>query len=97
MNPMAGMMNNMAQNVVKNAVGNNPLFAVLNALKNGNNPMALMQSIAQKDPRMAQALKMIQGKSPSELQQIATNLCAERGTTPAEVAQSLGFNLPQGK
>lgn len=93
MNPMAGMMNN----VISKAMQNNPVFALMNVMKNGGNPMALMQSMAQKDPRVAQAMKMMEGKSPAQLETMVRNMCAERNTTVEQVAQSLGIQIPQGK
>lgn len=89
-NPLAGMMNGMIQKTM----ANNPLMAILNAARNGGNPMALMQQMAKSNPQMAQAMKMIDGKSPEQLKTIVTNMCAERNTTPQKVAKSLGINIP---
>lgn len=92
-NPMAGMMNNMVGKVMQN----NPVFALMNAMRNGGNPQALLQQMAQKDPRVAQAMKMMDGKSPEQLETMVRNMCAERNTTVEQVAQQLGIQIPQGK
>lgn len=70
---------------------NNPIQMLMAAVKSGGNPAALIQQMAQNNPQMAQAAKMIQGKSPAELQQMAVNMCRERGTTPEEVMRRLGI------
>lgn len=73
----------------------NPLQMLVSALNNGHDPLALMNQMVGQNPQIAQAMKMIQGKSPAELRQIATNMAKERGTTVEQVAQSLGINIPR--
>lgn len=68
---------------------NNPFLPLINAVKRGANPVDLMRGI--NDPRAAQAIRMINGRSGNELRQIAENMCRERGTTPDEIAKSLGL------
>lgn len=70
---------------------NNPIQMLMAAVKSGGNPAALIQQMAQNNPQMAQAARMIQGKSPQQLQQMAINMCRERGTTPEEVMRRLGI------
>ena len=47
-------------------------------MRSGQNPMQLMQRMAMNDPRAAQAMQIIRGKSPQELQKIAQNMARER-------------------
>lgn len=70
---------------------NNPMQLILTAMRNGGNPTALVNQMARSNPQMAQAARMISGKSPHQLQQIAINMCRERGTTPEAVLQQLGI------
>lgn len=58
---------------------------------NLNSFMQLMQSRAMRDPQVKNALQMLQGKSSQELQQMALNMCKERGTTPEQILRNLGF------
>lgn len=58
----------------------------------GGNPMAMLMQIG--DPRARQAASMLRGKSKAELQQMAINMAAERGTTVESVARSLGIQIP---
>lgn len=59
---------------------------------NGGNPLTMLKQAG--DPRAMQALNMLQGKSPAQLQQMAINMAKERGTTVEDVARSLGIQIP---
>lgn len=72
---------------------NNPIAALISAAQSGGNPAALMRQMAMSDPRMAQAVNMMQGKSPQQLRQMAENMARERGTTVQDVARGLGINI----
>ena len=69
----------------------NPIFQLANIARNGGNAMQMLQRMAAQNPQAAQAINMIQGKTPQQLQQIATNMAQEIGTTPQEIARSLGL------
>ena len=69
-----------------------PMQMLKSAIRNNINPMSIMQQYAG-DPRINQAMQMIQGKSPAELQQIAMNMAKEQGTTVEQIAQSLGVRM----
>lgn len=75
-------MNEMIQSIIRLAAG-------------GGNPMSLVQQFlgSQNDPKTAQARRMIQGKSPAELEQTARNLLREAGATPEEVLSGLGIHF----
>lgn len=69
----------------------NPIFQLASLARNGGNAIQMLQRMAAQNPQAAQAINMIQGKTPQQLQQIATNMAKERGTTPQEIAKSLGL------
>ena len=69
----------------------NPIFQLANIARNGGNAIQMLQRMAAQNPQAAQAINMIQRKTPKQLQQIATNMARERGTTPQEIARSLGL------
>ncbi len=73
---------------------NNPVVLLANAMRSGGNAGALLQQMIAQNPRMRQAASMIQGKSQQQLQQMVINMCRERGTTPEDVARSLGIQIP---
>ena len=73
------------------AMSNNPFFQLANTARNGGNAMQMLQRMAAQNPQAAQAINMVQGKTPQQLQQIATNMAQEIGTTPREIARSFGL------
>ena len=67
------------------------MMQLVSAMRSGGNPYQIIQQMAVSDPKAAQAMQMMQGKSPAELRQMATNMCRERGTTPEAVLRQLGL------
>ena len=51
----------------------------------------LLNRMIQSDPRARQAMQMLQGKSPRELEQMARNMAKERGVTIEDVMRQLGL------
>jgi len=74
---------------------NNVLNVMLRHIQGGMSPQAVLGQMANSDPRAAQALQMIQGKSADELRTMAQNMARELGTSVERVAQSLGLRLPK--
>ena len=70
---------------------NNPMMQIMSAMRSGQNPMEMMQRMAMNDPRAAQAMQIIRGKSPQELQQIARNMARERNINLDELQRSFGM------
>ena len=74
---------------------NNLFNSLLRNMQGGMNPNALLSQMARSDPRAAQALQMLQGKSPDQLRTMAENMARERGTSVEQIARSLGIKLPK--
>ena len=74
---------------------NNLFNSLLRNMQGGMNPNALLSQMARSDPRVAQALQMLQGKSPDQLRTMAENMARERGTSVEQIARSLGITLPK--
>ena len=70
---------------------NNPLMQMVSIMRQGGNPMQMLQQMAAQNPQAAQAMQIIQGKSPEQLKQIATNMARERGMSVEQVMQQLGI------
>lgn len=70
---------------------NNPVIALVNAAKNGGNPMQMIQQMAGQDPQMRQFMQMVNGKNPQQLRKMAENMARERGTNVEAVIKQLGF------
>lgn len=72
----------------------NPLNILLSAARGGVNTNALMQQMAMNNPQVNQIMKLMQGKTPAELEQMARNMARERGTTIEDIARGLGISVP---
>lgn len=55
--------------------------------------MQFLQQMAGQNPQVAQAMNLIQGKSPEQLHQIADNMAKQRGTTIEEIARQFGISV----
>lgn len=76
---------------------NNPMMQMLAAMRNGRDPMQILQGMAQRDPQISQIMRMMQGKSSNELRQMAQNMAAERGTSVEDIARQLGISIPSNR
>jgi hypothetical protein len=70
---------------------NNSMMQLLSMVRQGGNPMQLIQQMAANNPQAAQAMRIMQGKNPEQLKQIATNMARERGMSVEQVMQQLGI------
>lgn len=68
------------------------IMNLVGAYKSGNLAPALQQ-MAQTNPQMQHALGMMQGKSDSQLEQMAKNMAAERGLKIEDIAKQLGLEM----
>ena len=69
----------------------NPMMFLLQAARGGKDPMTMLRQMAGQNPRVAQALQMVNGKTPAQLRQMAENMARERGIDLDEMIQSLGI------
>lgn len=74
---------------------NNPMMAMMQAAMSGMRPTQFLQQMAMQNPMAAQAMNIIQGKTPEQLNQIADNMANQRGTTVEEIARQYGIPLNQ--
>lgn len=63
-------------------------------VRNGGNPMSLIQSFAQSNPQANQMMQALNGKSPDELKAYAENMAKSYGTDLNTVMQQIGLNMP---
>ena len=76
---------------------NNPLTQMISLLQTGRNPTAILQVLAQNNPQARQVMQMLNGKSPTQLREIAQNMAAERGTTVEDIARQMGIQIPSNR
>lgn len=69
-------------------MGNNPIFQLINVMRSGGNPDAMVEQILRNNP---QAQQIVAGKTPDQLMQTAENMCRECGTSIDEVLGKFGI------
>ena len=72
---------------------NNPMMQVLQLMRNGGNPMTMLNQMTGNNPMVGQLMQSIQGKSPDALRQMAMNIAKERGIDLNQFAQQFGMKL----
>lgn len=66
----------------------NPMM-LMDAMRRGMNPMQFAQQMAMQDPRAQQAVNLLQGKTPEQVEQLARNMCREKGVDPDEMMRRM--------
>lgn len=72
----------------------NPM-QLIQMLRGSGNPMQLLTGMAQNDPTIGQALRMANGRTPAQLQQLVYDTARQRGVDINQLAQQLGIRLPK--
>lgn len=75
-------------------VPNNPAAIIMQMIQGGGSPMNFLQQISGQNPQINMLVNLMNGKNPTQLKEIATNMAKQRGTTPQEVLnQFIGGNF----
>lgn len=69
----------------------NPMQILMQAMQNRQDPMQMLNSLAQQNPQARQVMQIVQGKSPEQLRQTVENMARERGTTVEDLARRMGL------
>lgn len=92
MNPIQMIVQMFGNNNISNP------FSIMQSMqRSGKNPVNLMQNMMGNNPQFQRVMQMVNGKSPEEVQQIAKNLCAQRGINfdeAVEQMKKMGINMP---
>ena len=72
---------------------NNPMMQVLQLMRNGGNPMTMLNQMTGNNPMVGQLMQSMQGKSLDALRQMAMNIAKERGIDLGEFAQQFGMKI----
>ena len=72
---------------------NNPMMQVLQLMRNGGNPMTMLNQMTGNNPMVNQLMQSMQGKSPDALRQMAMNIAKERGIDLDQFAQQFGMKI----
>lgn len=74
-------------------MNSNPMMQVMNLMRNGGNPMTLLNQMTGNNPMVSSLMQSMQGKSPEALRQMAMNIAKERGVDLNQFAQQFGIKL----
>ena len=72
----------------QNAPGGNlaPIKNMMQMLNSAQNPQAVLQMLAQKNPQMTQVMQLVGGRNP---QQVFYELCRQKGVNPDDILNQL--------
>ena len=80
-----------------NNVMNDPMAQMMSLLRAGQDPNAILAMMAQSNPQVRQVMQMFNGKTAQQLQLMARNMAAERGTSVEDIARQLGIQIPSNR
>mgnify|MGYP000162196578 FL=1 len=72
---------------------NNPMMQLMQLMRNGGNPMTMLNQMTGNNPMVGQLMQSMQGKSPDALRQMAMNIAKERGIDLEQFAQQFGMKI----
>lgn len=72
----------------------NPM-QIIQAVQRGANPDQLMMQLAQNSPEIRQAMQLINGKTPEQIQSMVYQRAREMGVDLNQLAQQWGVQLPK--
>ena len=72
----------------------NPM-QIIQAVQRGANPDQLMVQLAQTNPEIRQAMQMINGKTPAQIQSMVYQRAQEMGVDLNQLARQWGIQLPK--
>lgn len=82
---------------MNNPMMNNPVMMLINAAQRGENPMQLIQQMAQSDPKAAQVAKILGSKPGGQQREIVMNMARERSVDLENLARSMGISIPSNR
>lgn len=77
------MPNPFKQNAPANLAPIKNMIAMLNSAQN---PQAVLQMLAQKNPQMAQVMQLVGGRNPQE---VFYEMCRQKGVNPDDILNQL--------
>jgi hypothetical protein len=72
----------------------NPM-QLIQMLQGSGNPMQMLMGMAQNNPALGQALQMVNGKTPAEMERMAYDMAKQRGVDLNQLAKQMGIRLPR--
>lgn len=73
------------------AIMNSPIMQLVNVLKGGNNPQALLQQMMGQNPQVKQVMDSVQGKSPQDMSNYLKTAAQQKGIDLGQLASQIGM------
>lgn len=70
---------------------NNQIIQLIGQLRGSRNPQMLMNQMLGNNPNFQRAMQMANGKDQNQLQQVAQNLCDQKGINLNDFINHLGL------
>lgn len=67
----------------------NPMMMIMQAMRQGMNPMQMLQQQAANNPQMRQLQQIVGNRSPQEQRKVAENMLQQRGLTYEQAEQEI--------
>ena len=64
---------------------------MMQMMRSGGNPNAMLHQMAKQNPQVRQFMQMINGKSPQQLENITRNAARERGVNLDDLMRQFGL------
>lgn len=71
------------------------IMQLIQMVRGGGNPMQVLMGMAPQNPAIGQAMQMVNGRTPMEIQQMVNGLAQRQGVNLGHMAQMLGLRLPR--
>lgn len=75
-------------------MNNNPM-QMFQALQHSANPQQMVLQMAQRNPSIQRAMKMINGRTPEQIYDMAQQMANQYGQNLQQLAQQLNVRLPR--
>lgn len=73
------------------AIMNSPIMQLVNVLKGGNNPQAMVQQMIGQNPQMKQVMDSVQGKTPQQMNEYMKTMAQQKGIDLGQLASQMGM------
>ena len=68
---------------------------LVQVLQGSTNTVQVLMGMAQHHPALGQALQMVNGKTPAEMERMAYDMAKQRGVDLNQLAKQMGIRLPR--
>jgi len=68
---------------------------MIQMLQSSGNPMQAMMNMANQNPMLRNAIQMMNGKTPQQMEQTVRQIAQQRGVDLDQLARQMGVRLPK--